>query len=62
MAERRSRRTGRGRRHWARARVKDNGRSGDGADSSLRAFVRAPRQAARECFELELKQRSTRVQ
>jgi hypothetical protein len=36
--------------------VKDNGRNGDGADSSLRAFVRAlARQAARECFELELK-------
>ena len=63
MAERRSPRTGRGRQHWARARVKDDGRNGNGADASLRAFVRAlARQAARECFQLELKQRSPEVQ
>ena len=56
-------RTGRGRRHWVRARAKDSGRSGNGADASLRAFVRAlARQAARECFELELKQRSRTIQ
>jgi hypothetical protein len=43
--------------------VKDSGRKSDRADSSLRAFVRAlARQAARECFELELKQRSSGTQ
>jgi hypothetical protein len=43
--------------------VKDNGPNGNGADGSLRAFVRAlARQAARECFELELKQRSSGIQ
>ena len=62
MAERRRPRTGRGR-HWrARARVKD-GPNGNSADASLRAFVRAlALQAARECFELELKQRSRTIQ
>lgn len=43
--------------------MKDNGRNGSGADASLRAFVRAlARQAARECFESELKQRSRTIQ
>ena len=43
--------------------MKDNGRNGNSADASLRAFVRAlARQAARECFELELKQRSRTIQ
>jgi hypothetical protein len=43
--------------------VKVSGRKSDSADSSLRAFVRTlARQAARECFELELKQRSTGIQ
>ena len=38
---------------------KNHGSGSTGADASLRAFVRAlARQAARECFELELKQRS----
>jgi hypothetical protein len=63
MAERRRPRTRRDRRYGVRARVKDSGRSGNGADASLRAFVRAlARQAARECFELELKQRSRTIQ
>ena len=63
MAERRRRRTGRGRRNWGRARATDIGGSTHGADESLRAFVRAlARQAARECFELELKQRSRTIQ
>lgn len=63
MAERRSRRRGRGRRWRARARAKDNGPNGNSADASLRVFVRAlARQAARECFELELKQRSRTIQ
>jgi hypothetical protein len=63
MAERRRSRAGRGRRYWARARTRNDSRSGNGADASLRAFVRAlARQAARECFELELKQRSRTIQ
>jgi hypothetical protein len=63
MAERRRPRTGRGRRYWARARTKAIGRSGNGADASLRAFVRAlARQAARECFEQELKQRQQTIE
>ena len=61
MAERRRRRTGSGRRNWVRARAKNIGHSTNGADESLRAFIRAlARQAARECFELELKQRRER--
>jgi hypothetical protein len=63
MAERRRPRTGRGRRYRVRARVRDSGSNASGADASLRAFVRAlARQAARECFELELKQRSRTIQ
>jgi hypothetical protein len=54
---------GSGRRWRARARVKDARRHGNGADASLRALVRAlARQAARECFEQELKQRSRTIQ
>ena len=54
---------GRGRRYGARARAKDSERCGTGADASFRAFVRAlARQAARECFERELKQRSPGIQ
>ena len=57
-------RTGRGRRHRGRARAKDIARSTPMARTqSLRAFVRAlARQAARECFELELKQQSRTIQ
>jgi hypothetical protein len=63
MAQRRRSRRGRGRRYWARSRANDGGRRGNGADESLRAFVRAlARQAARECFELELKQRPRTIQ
>ena len=63
MAERRRPRTRRGRRYGVRARVKDGGRSDHGADVSLRAFVRAlARQAARECFELELKRQPRSIQ
>jgi hypothetical protein len=63
MAERRRPRTGCGRRHWTHARANDKGRGGASADASLRAFVRAlARQAARECFELELKQQSRTTQ
>ena len=51
MADRRRSRTRRDRRHWIRARAKDSGGTENGADASLRAFVRAlARQAARECF------------
>jgi hypothetical protein len=63
MAERRRRRTGRGRRNCVRARARDIGRSTNGADESLRAFVRAlARQAARECFRLELKRQPRSIQ
>ncbi len=63
MAERRRPRTGRGRRHWTHARANDKGSRGASADASLRAFVRAlARQAARECFELELNQQSGTIQ
>jgi len=63
MAEGRRTRMGRGRRYGARARAKDSELCGTGADASLRAFVRAlARQAARECFERELKQRSPGIQ
>jgi hypothetical protein len=63
MAERRRARTGRGRRWRAHARVKGDVPNDNGTDASLRAFVRAlARQAARECFELELKQRSRTIQ
>ncbi len=63
MTERRRPRTGRGRRHWTHARANDKARGDASADESLRAFVRAlARQAARECFELELKQQSRTTQ
>jgi hypothetical protein len=63
MAERRRPRTGRGRRHWARAQARNTAQADNAADASLRAFVRAlARQAARECFDRELKQRSPGVQ
>jgi hypothetical protein len=43
--------------------VKDSGSNANGADASLRAFVRAlARQAARECFELELKRHPRSIQ
>jgi hypothetical protein len=43
--------------------VKDGGSNANSADATLRAFVRAlARQAARECFEGELKQRSRMIQ
>jgi hypothetical protein len=63
MAERRRPRTRRGRQSWTRAQARNTGRADNAADVSLRAFVRAlARQAARECFERELKQRSPGVQ
>jgi hypothetical protein len=63
MADRRRSRTRRGRRYWGRPRANDGGSTENGADASLRAFVRAlARQAARECFEVELKQRSRTIQ
>jgi hypothetical protein len=63
MADRRRSRTGRVRRYWVRARAKNGDDSNTPGDASLRAFVRAlARQAARECFELELKQRSRTIQ
>jgi hypothetical protein len=63
MANSRRSRTGRGRRYWVRARQKNDQGGSTGADRSLRTFVRAlARQAARECFELELKRRSQRIQ
>jgi hypothetical protein len=43
--------------------VKDNERNGNGLDASFRAFVRAlARQAARDCFELELKRQPRSIQ
>ena len=63
MAERRRTRTGRGRRYWVRAQARNMGRADDSAYASLCAFVRAlARQAALECFELELKRRSPKTQ
>jgi hypothetical protein len=63
MADGRRSRTGRGRRYRVRARAKDSGSTEKGADTSLRAFVRAlARQAARECFELELKRQPRSIQ
>jgi hypothetical protein len=63
MAERRRRRTGPSRRNRGRAPAKDIEHRTNGADESLRVFIRAlARQAARECFELEVKQRSRTIQ
>lgn len=63
MADRRRSRTRRGPRHWARARPTNDGRSVNGPDASLRAFVHAlARQVARECFELELKRQPRSIQ
>ena len=63
MANSRRSRTGRGRRYWVRARPKNDRGGSTAPDPSLRAFVRAlARQAARECFELELKRRSQRIE
>jgi hypothetical protein len=63
MANSRRSRTGRGRRYWVRARPKNDQSGSTGADPPLRTFVRAlARQAARECFELELKRRSKRLE
>jgi hypothetical protein len=63
MANSRRSRTGRGRRYWVRARPKNDQGDSTGADPSVRAFVRAlARQTARECFELELKRRSQRIE
>jgi hypothetical protein len=62
MAERQPR-TKRDRRHCVSGRVKEGGSDHTGADASLRAFGRAlARQAARECFEREVKQRSRMIQ
>jgi hypothetical protein len=63
MAARRRLETRRGRRYQMRAGTKGTDASNKGPDGSLRAFVRAlARQAARECFELELKQQSRSIQ
>jgi len=63
MAERRRSRAKRDQQPQVRDRAKDSGSTVNDADASLRVFVRAlARQAARECFKLELKQRPKTIQ
>jgi hypothetical protein len=63
MSERRRTRTGRGRRYWVRGQPRTRADNGGEDDDALRAFVRVlARQAARECFEIELKQRPEKTQ
>jgi hypothetical protein len=61
--ERRRPRTRRGRRSWVRGRARTSAGNDTFGDAALRALVRAlARQAARECFELEMKQRPSGTQ